>query len=65
MWRLEQDADFVAGVDKLIERLDAGEFDLVGVGRALLSDYAWARKVKDGRFEDLEDFNAEALKELA
>ena len=54
-----------SGLDKLIERLDAGEFDLVGVGRALLSDYAWARKVKDGRFEDLEDFNAEALKELA
>lgn len=54
-----------SGLDKLIERLDAGEFDLVGVGRALLSDYAWARKVKDGRFDELEDFNAAALKELA
>jgi 2,4-dienoyl-CoA reductase-like NADH-dependent reductase (Old Yellow Enzyme family) len=54
-----------SGLDKLIERLDAGEFELVGVGRALLSDYAWARKVKDGRFDELEDFNAEALKELA
>ena len=54
-----------SGLDKLVERLEAGEFELVGVGRALLSDYAWARKVKDGRFDELEDFNAEALKELA
>jgi len=54
-----------AGIDQLIERLERDEFDLVGVGRALLSDYAWARKVKEGRFDELEDFNADSLKELA
>jgi len=59
------EASEASGIDKLIERLERDEFDLVGVGRAVLSDYAWARKVKEGRFDALEDFNAEALKELA
>jgi 2,4-dienoyl-CoA reductase-like NADH-dependent reductase (Old Yellow Enzyme family) len=37
-----------AGLDKLIARLENNEFDLVAVGRALLSDPAWANKVKAG-----------------
>lgn len=53
-----------ASIDGLIKRLEDGEFDLVAVGRALLSDYQWAAKVRDGRFGELKDFSAEALKEL-
>ncbi|MCC5981686.1 MAG: NADH:flavin oxidoreductase [Oceanicaulis sp.] len=53
-----------ASIDGLIKRFEAGEFDLVAVGRALLSDPEWAAKVRDGRFGDLNDFSAEALKEL-
>tara|TARA_R110000868_G_scaffold92734_2_gene257228 strand:- start:23637 stop:24737 length:1101 start_codon:yes stop_codon:yes gene_type:complete len=53
-----------ASLDGLIERMDRGEFDLVAVGRALISDPEWAAKVRDGRFDQLEDFSAEALKEL-
>lgn len=52
----------VAPLHQLLERLDAGEFDLVAVGRALLQDPLWAQKVKEGRTDELLDYNAEALK---
>jgi 2,4-dienoyl-CoA reductase-like NADH-dependent reductase (Old Yellow Enzyme family) len=35
-------------VDEVARRLDAGEFDLVSVGRAMLADADWAKKVRDG-----------------
>lgn len=53
-----------ASLDGLLKRFENGEFDLVAVGRALLSDPQWAAKVRDGRFDELADFSAEALKEL-
>ncbi|WP_300545378.1 NADH:flavin oxidoreductase [Maricaulis sp.] len=53
-----------SSLDGLIERLEADEFDLVAVGRALINDPEWAAKVRDGRFDELSDFNAEKLKEL-
>ncbi len=53
-----------ASLDGLIERLERDEFDLVAVGRALIADPQWAAKVREGRFDELEDFNAETLKEL-
>ncbi len=49
-------------LDETIERLDRGEFDLVAVGRALLQDPEWVLKVKAGRFEELRDYDAAALK---
>ncbi|MEO1658387.1 MAG: NADH:flavin oxidoreductase [Pseudomonadota bacterium] len=51
-------------LDDLEERLDRGEFDLVAVGRALLQDANWAAKVRDGRLDELHDYNAESLKAL-
>lgn len=48
----------------LIERLDRGEFDLVAVGRALLQDPEWTKKVKDGREDELADYDAKALATL-
>lgn len=42
------DASPQHSVDALIRRLDRREFDLAGVGRALLHDAAWARKVRQG-----------------
>tara|TARA_R110002073_G_scaffold54023_1_gene139242 strand:+ start:36 stop:1295 length:1260 start_codon:yes stop_codon:yes gene_type:complete len=53
-----------SSLDGLLERMERGEFDLVAVGRALISDPEWAVKVRDGRFDELADFNAETLKEL-
>jgi 2,4-dienoyl-CoA reductase-like NADH-dependent reductase (Old Yellow Enzyme family) len=51
-------------LDDIEARLDKGEFDLVAIGRALLQDPFWAQKVKEGRLDDLEDYNAEALQTL-
>ncbi|MFB5676910.1 NADH:flavin oxidoreductase [Paenibacillus terreus] len=52
------------GIEGLIRKLEQGEFDLVGVGRALLVDPAWAVKIRDGRLEELIPFTAEAVKVL-
>ncbi len=51
-------------LDDLGERLDADEFDLVAVGRALVQDANWAKKVQEGRFDELEDYSVKALQEL-
>ena len=50
--------------EKLLERLNNEEFDLVAVGRALLVDPDWAQKVRDGREEDILPFSREALMTL-
>jgi 2,4-dienoyl-CoA reductase-like NADH-dependent reductase (Old Yellow Enzyme family) len=50
-----------ASIDGLLERLDRGEFDLVGVGRALLQDPEWVVKIRDGRQDELKNFEREAL----
>ncbi len=36
-------------LDKVMARFDAGEFDLLGVGRAHLADPEWARKARMGK----------------
>lgn len=53
-----------AKIDGLIDRLERGEFELVAVGRALLVDPSWARKIRDGRTDELIPFTSEALKTL-
>ncbi|MFC0337531.1 2,4-dienoyl-CoA reductase [Kushneria avicenniae] len=40
------------------------DFDLIAIGRALLSDPQWARKVRDGRLDELHDFDRSALDTL-
>jgi len=45
--------------------LARGDFDLVAVGRAILADSAWAAKVRDSRFTELNSFTPEVLKTLA
>lgn len=54
-----------ASLDELLRRLDRGDFDLVAVGRALLQDPEWARKIHEGRNDDLQPFTREALSVLA
>lgn len=53
-----------ASLDGLLRRLDAGEFDLVGVGRALISDPEWAVKIRDGRNDELKNFERADLATL-
>jgi 2,4-dienoyl-CoA reductase-like NADH-dependent reductase (Old Yellow Enzyme family) len=50
-----------ASLDNLLARLDRDEFDLVAVGRALIVDPDWARKVAGGRFDELSDYTAQSL----
>jgi 2,4-dienoyl-CoA reductase-like NADH-dependent reductase (Old Yellow Enzyme family) len=54
-----------APIDGLIERLEKGEFDLVGVGRALLSDPEWANKIRAGNFDQLKAFERDHMMSLS
>lgn len=51
-------------MDRLVEMLARGDFDLVAVGRALIADPAWANKVRDGRFGELSAYTRDALATL-
>ncbi|TKD72326.1 NADH:flavin oxidoreductase [Pseudalkalibacillus hwajinpoensis] len=51
-------------LDSLIERVENEEFDLVAIGRSLLMDPEWVKKVHDGRENDLLAFDKESLKKL-
>ncbi|MBB4117387.1 2,4-dienoyl-CoA reductase-like NADH-dependent reductase (Old Yellow Enzyme family) [Rhizobium sp. BK226] len=53
-----------ASLDRLIERMDRNEFDLIAVGRALLTDPNWVAKVEDGGFSGLKGFDPTSLSEL-
>ena len=52
-------------IDRLLDQFDAGEFDLVAVGRALLADPAWVNRVRDGSLGEFGGFDAaQALSRL-
>ncbi len=51
-------------MDDLLERMEADEFDLIAVGRALISDHEWAAKIHKGQFDNLNPFTKEALATL-
>ncbi|MDT8990512.1 NADH:flavin oxidoreductase [Curvibacter sp. APW13] len=53
-----------ASLDELLRRFDRGDFDLVAVGRALITDPDWAAKVRDGRNDELHAFNPASLAQL-
>ena len=48
-------------LDRLFESLSLEEYDLVAVGRAMLSDHQWFSKVCEGREAELKPFNPEDL----
>lgn len=50
-----------ADLTELTKRLERGEFDLVAVGRALLQDPEWVKKVKEEKTDELQDFKAESM----
>ena len=53
-----------ASLDRLVQRMEREEFDLIAVGRAILSDPRWVTKVRMGDSAGLGDFSAAALGEL-
>ncbi|WP_100486626.1 NADH:flavin oxidoreductase [Sporolactobacillus pectinivorans] len=54
----------ITNIEGLIERVEKNEFDLVAVGRALLADPAWARKIREGKINELISFHSETTKHL-
>ena len=53
-----------SGLDRLVERMERDEFDLIAVGRALIGDPTWARKIEAGDMDKLKGFDAATLAEL-
>ncbi|MEY1661190.1 NADH:flavin oxidoreductase [Isoalcanivorax beigongshangi] len=53
------------GIDALLERMAADEFDLIAIGRALLQDPQWLQKIRDGRDEEINVFTKDALSSLS
>ena len=51
-------------LDDLLTRMTNDEFDLVAVGRALLQDPEWILKVKQGRLDELEEYNKVSVGKL-
>lgn len=48
-------------LSELMRRFERQDFDLVAVGRALLTDHQWVQKIREGRTEEISDFSAESL----
>lgn len=53
-----------SSLEELIRRMDRGDFDLVGVGRPLLADPNWVKKIKEGNVGALKGFTKAALSQL-
>ena len=49
----------LAKIDELIRRMENGEFELIALGRALLSNPDWVAKVQAGQFDQLKPFTHE------
>lgn len=51
----------LASLDQLMERFDRGDFDLVGVGRAMIAEPDWPQIVRRGELTDLKPFSTSSL----
>lgn len=54
----------VVNIDNLIERMEADEFDLIAIGRALLANPDWVQRVQAGHFDQLRAFDKSVLENL-
>jgi len=61
---LNEEAKISTDLGPLADRVAAAEFDIVAVGRALLSDPEWATKIKEGRLDALRPFDKTTLEVL-
>lgn len=56
--------DANSDLGELIERMERREFDLIGVGRALIANPDWAEKIRDDRMDEIVPFRREMLSSL-
>lgn len=54
-----------ARLDRLIEMMERGDFDLVAIGRALIANPNWATLVRSARFDQLRAYHRQLLLSLA
>ncbi|RUO76761.1 NADH:flavin oxidoreductase [Pseudidiomarina taiwanensis] len=52
------------GIDDLMTRMAANEFDLIAIGRALLQDPDWVKKIREGREDEVDAFSKASLQQL-
>lgn len=55
----------VTGIERLLEMMERDEFDMVAVGRSLIADPEWPKKVASGKFDELVGFTPQVLKETS
>lgn len=48
-----------APIDKIAAQFQAGEFDVVAIGRALLADPTWVNRVRDGTLDEFDGYDPE------
>ncbi|RQO73910.1 12-oxophytodienoate reductase [Pedobacter sp. KBW06] len=53
-----------SSLEELMRRMDRGDFDLVAVGRPLLADPNWVKKIREERTDELKGFTKAALSKL-
>ena len=53
-----------ASIDKALQDINEHKYDMVAVGRALLSDHEWVIKMKEGRLKDINPYSKESLLEM-
>ncbi|MNH41840.1 NADH:flavin oxidoreductase / NADH oxidase family protein [compost metagenome] len=53
-----------SSLEELMRRMDRGDFDLVAVGRSLLADPNWVKKIREGQIGALKGFTKAALSQL-
>jgi 2,4-dienoyl-CoA reductase-like NADH-dependent reductase (Old Yellow Enzyme family) len=58
------EASHVASLDRLLAMLEHGDFDLVAVGRGMLVNPDWANKVREGRIDELRNWDRSVLNTL-
>ena len=59
-----ENSDVVTDMRELLRRFERGDFDLVAVGRSILHDPNWVKKVKNQEFDQLKAFEAASLQTL-
>lgn len=52
------------GVEAVGDRMAAGEFDLLAIGRSLLGDAHWPAKIRDGRDDEIAPLTLDKLMQL-
>lgn len=54
----------LADISQLVEKMERGEFDMVAIGRALISNPEWPNLVQQGKYDELRAFSKEHEKAL-